>query len=139
MAKKELVSIECHQGETYNSQIFVMSMSVKGLSIYEKAKATERFINRETKVLEQVLETVLRNYLKQNGVIPYDGSNQALEKAFHELEFKGKSINVIDRYYELQNETIVGESPNGMTVIEEDGVLSAAMEIRINERDVPTT
>lgn len=139
MVKKELVSIECHQGETYNSQIFVMSMSVKGLSIYEKAKATERFINRETKVLEQVLETVLRNYLKQNGVIPYDGSNQALEKAFHELEFKGKSINVIDRYYELQNETIVGESPNGMTVIEEDGVLSAAMEIRINERDVPTT
>lgn len=139
MAKKDLVKIECHEGDTHNSQIFVMTMNISGLSIYEKAKATERFINKETKVLEQVLETILRNYLKQNGVIPYDGSNQALEKAFNELEFKGKRIDIIDRYYELQNETIVGESPNGMTVIEEDGILSAAMEIRINERDVSAT
>lgn len=139
MPKQESVKIESFQGETHNSQIFVMSMNIKGLSIYEKAKATEKFINKETKVLEQVLETILRNYLRENGVIPYDGSNQALEKAFIELELKGKKIDVIDRYYEIGNERIVGESPNQMTIIEEDGILSCAMEIKIYERNDTTT
>lgn len=132
MVKKELVKIESYQGETHNSQIFVMSMDTKGMSLYEKAKATERFINKETKVLEQVLETILRNYLREKGIIPYDGSNQALERAINELEFKGGSIQINDRYYDLKNETIIGESPNGMTVIEEDDTLSVAMEIITN-------
>ena len=130
MAKKELVKIETFEGENH-SQIFVMSMNVKGLSIYEKAKATERFINKETQVLEQVLESVLRNYLRENGINVQDGSKQALEHAFWELERRGKSIEIVDRYLDIPNETIIGESPNEMTIVEEDGILSAAIEVII--------
>ena len=130
MAKKELVKIETFEGENH-SQIFVMSMNIKGLSIYERAKATERFINKETKVLEQVLESVLRNFLRENGINVQDGSKQALEHAFWELERRGKSIEIVDRYLDIPNETIVGESPNEMTVVLEDDILSCAMEIII--------
>ena len=134
MAKKELVKIETLKGEEPNSKIYIMSMSIKDLGIYEKAKATKRFMENETKVLEQVLDTDLRQVLRANGIIPDDGSQQALEKAFTELELKGKTIEIRDRYFEFQGEKIIGESPNLMTVIEEDGILSAAMEIIVNER-----
>ena len=107
-------------------------MSIQGLGIYEKAKAIKRFVEKETQVLEQVLESDLRQVLRENSVIPQDGSYQALERAIWELEQKGKSIEINDRYKELGDERIIAESPNKMTVIEEDNELSCAMEVIIN-------
>ena len=129
MAKKEL-EIKTYQGE--DGKIFVLSQNIKGLNEYERAKAIEGFIQRETKVLEMALETYLRQVLRENGINIQDGSKQALERAFLELENKGKSIGIVDRYYEINNERIIGESPNEMTVILEDDILSSAMEIVID-------
>lgn len=133
MAKKELVKIETQKGEEKNSTIYVMSMPIKDLGIYERAKAIKRFKDRETQVLEQVLDSDLRQILRNYGVVPEDGSDQALEKAFNQLETKGVHIEIRDRYFEFQGERIIGESPNKMTIIaEEDGtLLSCAMEIII--------
>jgi len=135
MAKKELVKIETQKGEEPNSTIYVMSMPIKDLGIYDKAKAIKRFKDRETQVLEQVLDSDLRQILRNYGVIPEDGSDQALEKAFNQLETKGVHIEIRDRYFEFQGERIIGESPNKMTIIvEEDGaLLSCAMEIIVYE------
>ena len=140
MAAKELVKIETHKGEEENSTIYVMSMSVKDLGIYEKAKAIKRFKDRETQVLEQVLDSDLRQILRNYGIIPEDGSDQALEKAFNQLETKVVHIEIRDRYFEFQGEKIIGESPNKMTIIEEeDGtLLSCAMEIIVYEWTIPT-
>ena len=136
MAKQELVKIETLKGEEPNSTIYVMSMSIKDLGIYEKAKAIKRFKDRETQVLEQVLDSDLRQILRNYGVIPEDGSDQALDKAFNQLETKGVRIEIRDRYFEFQGERIIGESPNKMTIIvEEDGtLLSCAMEIIVYEQ-----
>ena len=133
MAKKELVKIETLNGEEDNSTIYIMSLNISGLNLYEKAKATKRFAESETKVLEQVLETDLRHILRSNGIIPSDGSEQALEKALMKLELLGKTIEIRDRYFEFNGERVVGESPNHMTIIEEDEILSCAMEIIVNE------
>ena len=135
MAKQELVKIETHKGEESNSTIYVMSMPIKDLGIYDKAKAIKRFKDRETQVLEQVLDSDLRQILRNYGIIPEDGSDQALEKAFNQLETKGVHIEIRDRYFEFQGERIIGESPNKMTIIvEEDGtLLSCAMEIIVYE------
>lgn len=135
MAKQELVKIETIKGEENNSTIYVMSMPIKDLGIYEKAKAIKRFKDRETQVLEQVLDSDLRQILRNYGVVPEDGSDQALEKAFNQLETKGVHIEIKDRYFEFQGERIIGESPNKMTIIvEEDGtLLSCAMEIIVYE------
>ncbi|MBO7716014.1 MAG: hypothetical protein J6S85_20785 [Methanobrevibacter sp.] len=131
MAKKESVKIDIIDGEEENSKIYIMSLNVGGLNTYELAKAKRKFINNETKVLEMVLESDLRDILKANGVIPQDGSEDALNKAFAQLEAKGKSISIIDRYFEMNGEKIIGESPNKMTVIQEGNILSCAMEIII--------
>ena len=129
MGKKELVKIDIFDGEEPNSKVFVLTMDVSGLGIYEKAKATTKFINKETQVLEQVIDGHLRQVFREKGVAIEDGSNSALQKAFYILESQGVCIGVYDRYYEINNERIIGESPNGMTVIEEDGKLSCAMEV----------
>ena len=130
MAKKELVTIKTYPTET--GKIFVLSQSVANLNEYEKAKAITKFINNETKVLETAIDTYIRQVLCDNGVIPQDGSDIALFNAFTELEIKGKKIDIFDRYSNIANETIVGESPNEMTVIIENDILSAAVEVIIS-------
>jgi len=131
MAKKELVTIDTFDSE--NGKVFVLSQSIKGLSTYERAKVIERFINKETKVLEMAIETHLRQVLRDNGIVAQDGSNEALERAFLKLENLGKHIAIIDRYYELENERIIGESPNKMTIVNEDDILSCAMEVILED------
>ena len=131
MAKRELVKIKTLRGDEPNSTIYVMSMSIKDLGIYEKAKAIKRFKDRETQVLEQVLDTDLRQVLKSYDIIPNDGSDQALKRALDQLKAKGVTIEIRDRYFEFQGEKIIGESPNRMTLIEEDDIISCAMEIII--------
>ena len=133
MAAKKLVRIEKIKGEEDNSTIYIMSQDISGLNLYERAKAQKKFIDNETKVLEMVLESDLREILRVNGVIPQDGGESALEVAFAKLQDKGKHIEIRDRYYNLYDEKIVGESPNHMTVILEGSTLSCAMEIVIYE------
>lgn len=134
MAKRESVKIEVLKGETPNSKIYVMSLNISGLNVYEKAKATKRFVESDTKVLEMVLESDLREILRNNGIIPQDGSENALNRAFYDLEQKGIKIEIRDRYYELNGEKIIKESENHMTIIEENNILSCAMEIIVYGR-----
>ena len=128
MAKKEL-AIKTYDSE--NGKIFVLEQNIKGYDAYQQAKAIESFINRETKVLEMAIETYLRQVFRNNGITIQDGSHSSLERAFIELENKGKQIVLNDRYYNIGDERIVGESTNDMTVILEDEILSCAMEVSI--------
>ena len=127
---KKNIEIKTYNGE--NGKIFVMSQSIKDLNEYEKSKTTYSFINKETKVLEMAIETYLRQVLRDNGISIKDGSQDALNRAFLELENKGIKIDIVDRYYEINGERIIGESPNEMTIINEDDILSSAMEIIIS-------
>ena len=131
MAKKN-IEIKTYTSES-GGKIFVLSQSIKGLNEYRKAKAITQFINSETKVLEMAIETYLREILRDNGILPIDGSKSSLERAFITLENDGKRIEITDRYSNgAYTETIVGEnSANQMTVIIEDDILSCAIEIEV--------
>ena len=128
---KKKVKIDVLQGENENTLIFVMSQDIRGLSTYESAKAITNFINRETKVLETCIDTHLRHVLISNGIIQ-DGSKECLERAINEFKYKHvKSFEITNRYINVK-ENIVGESEkNQMTVINEDGILSCAIEIEV--------
>ena len=132
MGKKELVKIDIYKGEEPGSKIYVLSMNIKDFSIYERAKAITRFVDKETKVLEMAIENDLREFIKSKGIKVYDGSISALNRAFYDLENQGITFDIIDRYKALESEHVIGESENQMTIIEEDGVLSCAMEVIID-------
>ncbi|MBO7715162.1 MAG: hypothetical protein J6S85_16455 [Methanobrevibacter sp.] len=127
---KKKVKIDILQGENENTKIFVMSQDIRGLSTYETAKAITNFINKETKVLETCIDTHLRHVLISHGIIPQDGSNECLARAINEFKYKhGKSFDITNRYINTK-EDIVGEKDE-MTVINEDGILSCAIEIEV--------
>ena len=115
--------------------IYCMFQDLKGLNLYDHTKAIERFINNATKTLEMLISQDIREFLRVRGISIQDGSESALKQAFVELGIKeNKFINIIDRYYEIGNEQIVGESPNMMTCILENGnLISCSMEIRVEE------
>ena len=138
MPKKKL-DIKIIKGDEPRSKIYILSQSIKGFSTYERAKAIHNFVEKETKVLEIAIENDLREFLKKHDISIKDGSNEALNRALIELECKGFHIGIRDRYYQIGDERIIGESPNQMTVIEEEGILSAAMEVVIDEREYTTT
>ena len=128
---KKNIEIKTYTSES-GGKIFVLSQSIKGLNEYQKAKTISQFINSETKVLEMAIETYLREILRDNGILPIDGSKSSLERAFITLENDGKRIEITDRYSNgAYTETIVGESNNNMTVIIEDDILSCAIEIEV--------
>lgn len=126
MEKPELV---INQGDNKDTKVFVMSQSIKGLSLYERAKAINRFLEKETKVLETAIENYLRSIFIFYGILPRDGSESAIVESFYKLNAKGKDILIGDRYCET-SERIIGER-NNITVILEEDILSAAMEIEI--------
>ena len=114
--------------------IYYMYQDLMGLNLYDRTKAIERFINNATKTLEIAISNDLREILRKNGIIPQDGSESALKRAFDKLEDKGYEIAIIDRYYQIEDERIIGESPNQMTIIMEDKfIIGCSMEIRLEE------
>jgi len=115
--------------------IYYMYQDLSGLTLYDHTKAIERFINGATKTLETLISHDIREFLRVRGIIIQDGSESALKNAFTELGIKQKKfINLIDRYYEIGNEKIVGESPNMMTcILENTFLISCSMEIRVEE------
>lgn len=112
--------------------IYHMWEDIGDLDLYERAKAKDRFLKSESKVMEKVLESDLRNFLSVFGIIPYDTSESALKLAFDTLNAKGKQIVIVDRNKNNTSEEIVGVSDNHMTiVIDRYYVMSIAMEIKV--------
>ena len=130
MSKKK---IELKTYDSENGKIFVLTQNIKDYNEYEKAKAINHFISNETKVLETILDNHCRTLLRENGVKIQDGSNSALNQAICELKVKGKDLGIIDRYYEINGERIIGQSQNQMTVIQEDDTLSCAIEVVLED------
>lgn len=129
---KEKIELKVIKGDSENSMIFIMLQTIKGQSAYFVAKITENFCKRETKVLETAVEQHLRKILRENNCVPESGSMSDLERAITKLELQGKRINIYDRYADIKNERIVGESEDGtITVVDENGVLSCAVEVEV--------
>ena len=131
MSKKKKIDLKTYDSEC--GKVFVLNQDISGLNEYEKAKAINHFINNETKVLETILDNHCRTLLRENGVKIQDGSNNALNQAICELKVKGKDLGIVDRYYEINNERIIGQSQNQMTVIQEDDTLSCAIEVVLED------
>lgn len=121
--------------ESPTHKVYYMFLDLTGLDMFERAKAQKRFVSSDTKVLETLLEGDLRQFLRDNEIIPVDGSLDALNTALQTLKLKkNKDLVVIDRYYQVSDERIVAESENKMTILlENENLLGCSMEVRIED------
>ena len=126
--RTNLIEVE----RTPTNVVYYMYANIEGLNMYQRAKVINRFLTTESKIMERVIESDLRHFLRVYGIIPQTMSESALKQAFDTLKGKGKDIEVIDRYKNVR-EKIVGVSNNQMTIIEDDQTISLSMEVRVVE------
>ena len=117
--------------EDNTGYIVIMEKNISNvIDIYNRQKEITKFKSTELKVFTDTIDMVIREILKQFGIIPFNSSKSALESAFDTLNRKyGKTIEIVDSYA-FVDETII-DKQDLITIILEKGVLSCANEVRV--------
>ena len=111
--------------------IFYLSQDISDLDLYEKAKVIQRFKTNEARIMENVIDSAIKDFLRKVGINIRSTQKSVLNEAFDTLKRKGKQIVILDRNKNATYEQFVGMSNNEMTIIEEDNLISIAMEVKI--------
>ena len=110
-----------------------LTMDLKGLDLYERGKVIRRFINSDTKIVEDYADRLCKAILRNNGINVNDTSESTYKEALDRLKAKGKEIKITDFYenVNLDHCEYVQRSKNKITVlIEEDRYIQCAIEVR---------
>lgn len=114
-----------------NHIIFYLWQEIEGLTFYEKNLVINRFMTKESKIMEKAIERHLRGIFTKHGIIIPNNQESALNKAFDTLKRKNVEIVIVDRNKLAKDEEYIGKSDNQMTIINEhDYCISIAMEIK---------
>lgn len=99
-----------------------LTLDLKGLDLYQRGKAIRTFINSDTKIVEDYADTMIRAIMKRNGINIYGNDKSVLKGAFDRLKAKGKDIEVIDYYKNLDLERceVLATTKTQMTIMLED-------------------
>ena len=126
MEKKPKIIIE-------NKTLF-MTLDLKGLGLYERGKITRRFINSDTKILEDYADTIIKRVLSDYGIILLDTEDNAYKVALDKLKARfGVELEIVDFYKgrKLDNCYLIQRSKNKITVLlEENRYLICGIEIK---------
>ena len=116
-----------------DNNCFYLVLDLKGLSLYERSKAISKFVRRDTKILEECIETEIKAQLDQLGINAYAKSESVLIKALDTLNAMGKRLVINDLYSKpLDDCDFVAKSDNYMNVvIESHRYLQCGKEIKI--------
>ena len=129
--QKHIKIEEIHDSESY---IYLMKTSLNGLSLYQKTKLVSQFTKSEVKVLEECVDNKIKELLATHNIIVYGNNETTYKLALQELKQCGYTLEIVDRYRNVQDLVIIGVY-NGMTVvIEDDNSLCCAVEIKLNRR-----
>ena len=113
---------------------FYLTQSLLGMSLYQRTKAIKKFVNNETKILEECVETEIRAIFNRNGIIVHSTEESALNDLFSALKSKNKGIEIVDLFKTDKvddNCVLIGVSPNKITIwLEEDYLLECGIEIK---------
>ena len=117
---------------------FYLTQSLLGMSLYQRTKAIKKFVNNETKILEECVETEIRAIFNRNGIIVHSTEESALNDLFSALKSKNKGIEIVDLFKSDKvddNCVLIGVSPNKITIwLEEDYLLECG--IKVVEKDL---
>ena len=110
-----------------------LTMDLKGLDLFERGKVIRRFVNSDTRVLEDYADRLCKIILKRYGINVKDTTDIAYEQALDNFKALGKELRVVDFYKDtnLDNCELVQRSKNKITVlIESNRYLMAGIEVR---------
>ena len=123
---------------TIQDNTIFLTLDLKGLDLYQRGKAIRKFINSDTKIVEDYADTLIRAIFKRNGINVYGDDKSVLNRAFDTLKQKGKQIEIIDFYQnvDLERCEIVTTTKTKMTILIEDNrYLQCGIIVKEGERN----
>jgi len=115
---------------TIEDNTVFLTLDLKGLGLYDRAKAIRQFVN-DTKIVQDYVDELVKGILDRNGIILLGTDKSALERAFDSLNAKGKDIKVINFYGgRLIDDCRYVDTKNDITVVlEGNRYLQAAVKV----------
>ena len=110
-----------------------LTMDLKGLDLYQRGKVIRRFVNSDTRIVEDYADRLCKAILSKYGINVKDTTDIAYEQALDKFKELGKELRVVDFYKDtnLDNCELVQRSKNKITVlIESNRYLMAGIEVR---------
>ena len=116
---------------TIEENIIYLTIDLKGLDLYERGKTIRRFINSDTKIVQDYVDMLCVYIFKKNGINVLSMDKSALERAFDSLKAKGKKIDLTDIYKnkDIWHSQILDSKDYITIVLEENRYLIAGVEV----------
>lgn len=83
---------------TIENNIVFLTLDLKGMDLYHRGKAIRKFVNSDTKILEDYVDDLIKAIFQRNGIIVNSTNKSALNEAFDSLKAKGKDIKITNFY-----------------------------------------
>ena len=117
---------------TIQDNTIFLTLDLKGLDLYQRGKAIRKFVNSDTKIVEDYADRLCKAILSKYGIKVKDTTELAYKEALDRFNAMGKILTVIDFYRDtnFDNCEIVQRSKNKITVlIEDDRYIEAGVEV----------
>ena len=110
---------------------FYLSQDLSGMDLYERTRAIKRFVNSDTKILEECVNNEIKAIFKAKGINAYSNDESVLKSALDTFNRQYGTITIVDLFKNPIDRCEKIDKKDDITiVIEEDRYIVCGMEIK---------
>ena len=110
---------------------YYLSQDLSGMDLYERTRAIKRFINSDTKILEECVNNEIKAIFKAKGINAYSNDESVLKGALDTFNRQYGAITLVDLFKKPIERCEKIDNKNGMTIVIEDNrFIECGMEIK---------
>ena len=110
---------------------YYLSQDLSGMDLYERTRAIKRFINSDTKILEECVNNEIKAIFKSKGINAYSNDESVLKGALDTFNRQYGAITLVDLFKKPIERCEKIDNKNGMTIVIEDNrFIECGMEIK---------
>ena len=114
---------------------YYLSQDLSGMDLYERTRAIKRFVNSDTKILEECVNNEIKAIFKSKGINAYSNDESVLKTALDTFNRQYGKITIIDLFKNPVERCEKIDKKNDITIVIEDNrFIVCGMEIKIDER-----
>ena len=118
---------------TNENNCFYLSQDLSGMDLYERTRAIKRFVNSDTKILEECVNNEIKALFKAKGINAYSNDESVLKSALDTFNRQYGTITIVDLFKNPVERCEKIDNKNDITIVIEDNrFIVCGMEIKIN-------